>query len=342
MKIKYIPCQPHCFAFGGFDLQMLHTLDALNKIGVVTTKLNLWDRDNDFDIIHFWGLDVSQFRAINFAKKSKKKIVITALTGYHENTFNFFKFKLVSKLQWPNYNSDIIRLADAFVVLNEGQAEYAVKYLGVPYKKISIIPAILNDKFFEFKPICNSFEKQFGLTEYILTTGNVGSRKNQLALALACDRIKKQLVIIGNEASGEESYASQLNDLISKSQYVKWIKELDNNSDILLAAYSEATIFALVSKDEQQPMSAIEAAKMGKPLLLADRMYAKQPYFKNACLTNFSSINDIAHSILKILESPERYITDDSDYSMFGSKSVAEQYSQLYFKIMNSSINSKN
>ena len=34
MKISHYPNQPHCFAFGGFDMQMLNVINSVNSIGV--------------------------------------------------------------------------------------------------------------------------------------------------------------------------------------------------------------------------------------------------------------------------------------------------------------------
>ncbi len=313
---------------------MIHTLDALYKIGVNVSKLNPWERDNDFELLHLWGLDVSQYRIINFAHKANKKIIVTALTGYSGSFLNNVKRKIINKIQWPNYNLQIIKLIDSFVVLNEGQAEFAVDYLNVPENKICIIPAILNDNFYSLNENNNLFSKMFGFTDYILTTGNVGVRKNQLNLALACNKINQKLVIIGNEVTGEEEYANQLKILENNSKCIKWIKELDNSSNLLQSAYVESKIFALVSHEEQQPMSAIEAAKIGKPLILADKTYAKQSYFKNAYLTNINSVENISNAILKILATPEKYIVDTSDYETFSSNMVAEKYLKVYTKLI--------
>ncbi len=73
MKVKYIPFQPHCFAFGGFELQMLNTLEAVVNSGVIAEKLNPWGRVNDFEIIHYWGLGFIHFESILWAKHAGKK-----------------------------------------------------------------------------------------------------------------------------------------------------------------------------------------------------------------------------------------------------------------------------
>ena len=330
MKIKYLPCQPHCFGFGGFDLQMIHTLEAVKKAGVSGEKLNPWDRDSDFDIIHLWGLDSSNFRSALFAKKANKKIVLTALTGYVGPFKSRIINYLVNRFQLFNYNREIIKLIDSFVVLNEGQKEAAIKLYNVPEKIISIIPAIVHSDYFDYKNTENVFFNCFGFTKFILTTGNVGYRKNQINLAKACIRLNKKLVIIGNVAIGEEIYGLELEELVAVNDNILWIREIENNSNLLISAYSECELFCLVSRDEQQPISPLEAAVLGKPLLLANKTYARQIYFKNACLTDPDSIEAIMSSIIKILVNPANYVTPISHLKEFKSESVGENYKELY------------
>src|SRR3569623_2271318 len=61
MRVKFFPWQPHCFAFGGFDMQMLDTLDSIKNVGVDASKLDIWSRDNNFDIIHLWGVGMLNY-----------------------------------------------------------------------------------------------------------------------------------------------------------------------------------------------------------------------------------------------------------------------------------------
>jgi len=333
MKIKYLPCQPHCFAFGGFDLQMIHTLEAVKNTGIEADKLNPWERDNNFDIIHLWGLDSSNYRTAYFAKKEQKKIVLTALTGYVKGKLDNFKVELLNKLQITNYNLELVKLIDSFVVLNEGQAEAACQFYKVPEKIISIIPAIVNDNFFSNNGRDNYFKKYYGIQNFVLTTGNVGQRKNQLNLAKACVKIGKPLVIIGNLASGEFEYGNELKKIVDKHENIYWLTEIDNDSPILISAYQECILFALISNNEQQPISPIEAAVLGKPIILADKTYAKQDYFNNSLLTNPNSIDEISESLLKTISNPEMFKINIEKLNIFKSTSVGEKYKILYYNL---------
>jgi glycosyltransferase involved in cell wall biosynthesis len=292
VKVKYFPCQPHCFAFGGFDLQMLNTLDAVIKAGVEASKLDIWSRDNDFDILHLWGVGPHNYHLIDWAKKAGKKIVATVLSPYYDT----FKSKLGFYYRhfFPDYVGQLIhyyQIIDKIIVLNNLQLNVLNKYYRVPASKMEIIPNIIEDKYFDIPEF--DFKKKYGINNYVLCTGNISSRKNQYNLALACINLKINLVLIGNILDGELAYGKQLETIIADHKNILWIRELPKASEELVAAYYNCSVYALPSKEETQPISAFEAAAMRKPLVLIDRMYAHQSFYQGAVLSKSPSVKNI-------------------------------------------------
>jgi len=329
MIIKFLPNQPHCFSFGGFDLQVLNTIKALKKLGVDAEKLDIWDRSNDFDILHCWGLDISHYNNIHYGKLAGKKIVLTALLGYNEDFKSILKWNVSKIIGKARFLDSILRKIDALVVLNNLQSEIAVKHLGIPKEKIYVIPAIINDRYFS-----EECESNFLKGSYVLITGNICLRKNQVNLAKACIKNKLDLVIIGNVLSGEEEYAKELEELCSNNKNITWIKGLQDASKELISYYKDCSVFALPSYDELQPASALEAAALKKPLLLANRKYAKQKYFNNAKLINPSNIDDIAKGLSEILINPHLYVPPQENLIECKPESVAKAHIKMYKEIL--------
>ncbi|MDC0117762.1 glycosyltransferase family 4 protein, partial [Flavobacteriaceae bacterium] len=327
MKIKYFPYQPHCFAFGGFDMQMLNAFDAVKETGIDASKIDTWSRDNDFDIIHLWGIGPTNYNIIDWTIKSKKKIIATVLIPYYDtlrlklsylkNINSTFQKQLIS------YYGKI----DKIVVVNDLQSNALNKYYKVPTSKIEIIPNIIEDNYFVV-PVFN-FAETYKVKDYILCTGNISSRKNQLNLAYACANLKLDLVLIGNILDGEKTYAQKLEELTQKNTSIKWIKELPKGSEELASAYFYCKIFALPSKDETQPISALEAAAMEKQLILNDRAYAKQEYYQGAVLARTTSVGDI-ETALKI--ALKRKPITHKNQKLFECKkeAVGESYKKVY------------
>ena len=296
MKVKYYPWQPHCFAFGGFDMQMINTLEAVKKAGVDADKLDIWSRHNDFEIIHLWGVGPNNYEIIDWAKKAGKKIVATVLSPYYDTTksrLGYYYRKFFRVRQLTRYYA----LIDKIVVLNELQLKVLRNYYGVSPSKMEIIPNIVEEKYFEIPSF--EFPQKYKIEKYVLCTGNISPRKNQHNLAAACIHLNLTLVLIGNVLDGEERYGKKLEQLISGHKNILWLSELPKASDELTAAYYYCSLFALPSYEETQPISALEAVAMRKPLLLMNRQYAKQEFYKGAILCKSGSIKDIEASLKK-------------------------------------------
>jgi glycosyltransferase involved in cell wall biosynthesis len=331
MKIKYYPCQPHCFAFGGFDMQMLNALDAVNKTGLDASQLDIWSRDKDFEIIHIWGVGPHNYHIIDWAIKSKKKIIATVLLPYYDTLRLKLSYFRHYNSTWQKQLLSYYGKIDKIVVVNDLQSNVLNKYFKVPTFNIEIIPNIIEDNYF-VKPSFN-FSEAHQIKDYILCTGNISSRKNQLNLAYACANLKLNLVLIGNILDGEKAYAQKLEELIQKNTGIKWIKELPKGSEELASAYFYSKIFALPSKDETQPISALEAAAMEKQLILNDRAYARQEYYQGAVLTRTKSVRDI-ETALKI--ALKRKPADHKNQKLFECKkeAVGEAYKKVYQKLV--------
>ena len=329
MKVKYYPYQPHCFAFGGFDMQMINTLQAVINAGVNAGKLDNWSRDNDFDIIHLWGVGRPNFELIDWAKKSGKDIVATILSPYHDSSISKlgYYYRHFQVRQLIHYYKKI----DKIIVLNDLQLKVLTEYYKVPISKMEIIPNIVEQKYFETPAL--DFSKKYGAHNYVLCTGNICPRKNQYNLALACINLHVNLVLIGNILDGEASYGESLAALAADHKNITWIKELPKASEDLVAAYYYCALFALPSKNETQPISALEAMAMRKPLILMDRDYARQSYYKGAILCKSAKVKDIKIALQKamtIKTPPE----ENKDILNCKAEKVGESYRLCYEKLV--------
>jgi len=326
MIIKYVPYQPHCFAFGGFELQMLSTYDAVKAHGLNIQKMDVWDRDDKFDILHCWGLGIGNYENIHWAKKSKKKIVVTALSTHIETIKDIAKFTISSLFYKQRLVKEMVQNIDKIVVLNDLQADLYHKFFKVPLNKVEIIPNIVNNVFFDLRDSSiNNLNHN-----YILCVGNICARKNQVMLADACAAENVPLVLIGKTISGEDEYEKKLEALIASNPNIKWIKGLKENSDQLLEYFVNCKALALPSFNEQQPISLLEAAVLNKPLIIADQAYARQKYYTNSCLVDPDSLLEIKRGLLSVMNNPQKYIPDYNFLLECKAENVAISYASVY------------
>lgn len=335
MRVKYFPYQPHCFAFGGFDMQMINAINAVVEEGVEASKLDIWSRDMDFEILHVWGIGPHNYNIIDWAKKTEKKVVATVLLPYYDTLrlrlSHIKHYFSKSQLQLKYYYS----VLDKIVVVNDLQSIVLTKFYNVPVCRIEVIPNIVEERYFEIPSF--NFAEKYGINNYVLCTGNICSRKNQYNLALACKNLNFNLVLIGNVLDGEFTYAKKLEYLVNENSNIRWIKELTKASEELVSAYYDCSIFALPSLTETQPISALEATVMKKPVVLLNRKYAHQSFFKGAILCKSPLVKDIEVALQECLRLKNEVSLNQEIYEC-KAENVASKYKAIYTQICNYSV----
>lgn len=139
----------------------------------------------------------------------------------------------------------------------------------------------------------DAFEARYGVKDYVLCVGRLEVRKNQLMLAMALRGTGIPLVLIGQPA--EQEYV----ELIRRhGENVIFIDHLPHDSDLLASAYAGAGAFCLPSWVEGAPLTALEAAAAGTPLVLSDRA-CEQEYFGDlARYVDPASVDSIREAVL--------------------------------------------
>ena len=307
---------------------MLSALRAAQHAGVDIRPLDVWSRDADFDILHVWGLEISQGLAVRWARKSGKRVVMTALLPYITIPHRLY-YMLSSLCGTVKLRRELLRDVDALVVVNDLQAEAAQHLLRVPQHLLHVIPNIVEPVFFQ-----NSSEAiprdWHCKSDYILCAGNICARKNQVNLAQAALSLGCRLLVVGDVLAGEEAYGDALARTIQGQDTVSWVPGVPSSSPELVALYRNCVGFALPSFKEQQPISALEAAAVGKPLLLGDRPYARQRYYRNARLVDPASVASIKEGLRDILGRSQAHIPPAQFLSECTRNRVGEAYSNLY------------
>ena len=328
--VRVVPFQPHCFAFGGFELQMIGAMKSAYDAGVDIAPLDFWRREADFDVLHLWGLELQHRNTVMWAHLARKKILLSALVNY--SGLNSWLRYVASYVIGPaRLCKPMLAQIDGITVVNRQQKKFLVNTIGFPAEKVFVVPNIVDDIFFAAPKSADDFE--LDINNYVICAGNICRRKNQLALVKACKKIGVPLLLVGQVLTGEEDYGLAVADAMANDSDIRWIKGLTPGSAQLAAAYGRAVVFALPSFGEQQPISALEAAAARKPLVLADRPYSKQEFYANAVLTNPDSVNAIASAIGKALDSPDAFCPPIAVIEKCRRDKVGAAYSAIYQKL---------
>ena len=301
MRVRTLPTQPHCFFFGGLDIQMHRTLELMQGVGIDAQKLDPWSRDSDFDVLHCWSLDGIHRLAVDGAKHYNKKVVISALLPFADLR-GWIRHAGALIEGRRRVQRRMARQLDLLFVHCEPQREAAIKLFSVPAEKIEIVPTILDPELYNHTPVPPIDD----LTGYIACVGNIWPRKNQLRVAQAAKKIGCPAIFIGNAMAGEEAYTAAFAEIVDSTpnfRWYKWVSEPD-----LRRVLSNALAIVLPSFLEVQPGAPLEGAAMGKPILLGNKPYARQKYYQNAYIAEPTSIDSIARGIESIRNDPTRHV----------------------------------
>jgi glycosyltransferase involved in cell wall biosynthesis len=301
MKIRVVPMQPHVFLYGGFDMQMVRTIELLQSVGVNAKPLNFWSQDDQFDILHIWGLDRQHLLLSRTAKTYGKKIVMTPLLPYLSPLLYLRHWAGIIEGR-KKVERDILKNIDLMLVVNDFQAETAIKLYGFPESKIKIVPTILDKVFFEKNSDRTPISEQ---KDYLICVGNILPRKNQLEIARAAIKSNSAVMFVGNELAGDETYIREFDALVSASPLLSWHKDFSPSQVFRAMINSKGVV--MPSFVEVQPTAALEAVALGKPLMLADRPYAYQEFYRGSLIIDPSSTGAIAKGLLLLKKQPELY-----------------------------------
>ncbi len=326
--VRVLPLQPHCFAFGGFELQMIGAMESARLAGTDIEPLDPWSRQSDFDVIHCWGLDPQHENAVKWARATRKRVVISALVGY-ATWKTSLRRRLMGYPSAGGWRKRLLGMVDALTVVNQEQAEFLCARDGVRRERIFVVPNIVDGRFLDRESGLDA-DCPTDLADYVLTTGNVCPRKNQLALVRACRNLGVPLLLVGDVLTGETAYGEAIAAEIAGVENIRWVRGLPPGSRELVSVFAHARLFALPSHDETQPISALEAVAMGLPVLLADRPYARQEYYANAGLVDPKSVESISATLRQMLGRSDKFRTPRAVIEPCRAFRVGAAYAEVY------------
>jgi glycosyltransferase involved in cell wall biosynthesis len=321
MRIKYVNNQPHCFDFGGFDYQMLRVYDLCAKDGCSVSKLDLWQRNIDFDGVHIWGYEHNRLELINSSKKHGLKVYISALLPYRSLRSDIAAVKRYL-FQNERAKRKASKVVDKLLVVNDEQAESAKFYYGFKNEQIAVIPTILDDGFFN----CSSPQ---GRGDFFLMVGNICERKQQLEVARIMVELNERAVFIGNLLNPTSDYTYEFMNLIKKNKKLEWIQSVQVEE--LIKCYMDCSAIIVFGKIECQPAAGLEAVALNRPLIMLGEPYSNQRYFKNATIikSNFSSIIQLKDLIMSRKFKINSYTNDIEECR---AQNAISKYINLYEK----------
>jgi glycosyltransferase involved in cell wall biosynthesis len=339
MRVCIVPEYPMSLMTGGLQVQAVETCKALSFLGGgMTAELFEWSKtQTPFDLYHFVSFPPHLYRIAELVHQAGRPYVITMLFGGLRNGLDLRlsagRRLISSKLLGKKQRGSAISGAASFITITQADAAAAHIVFGVEKAKIKVVPNGVADVFFTCAP--EVWRNAYGNGEFVLCVGAIQARKNQLLLTQVCNGLKLPLVLLGSVLPGQTEYAQRVAGAMRENETLggRWLQELRNEDALLLSAYAACRVFALLSSEETQPLSVMQAMAARKPVLLLQAPYAEDELFRKLPRSHSSELRNAADALKEVWENgPTSELSPK-----FTWQSVARQLQTIY----NSALNSK-
>ncbi len=326
LKILNFPSQPHFFSYGGFDIQMNRVIENVNDFEISSIKVDLWSRNVDFDIAHFWGSSNSHKLNIEFCKRNGKVVVVSPLfppDSLLNNLKYWAKIQLAKTLGFQHS----IFLADYLFVINESQSIFVKRYLNIPSERIFVIPSMLDEVF--YSDLLGGFDIEKELfDEFTLCVGTVCQRKNQINLIKASIKANFPVVLVGRIDWSDVTYGDEFLTLVK--EYPNLVKHFEDiSAEDLKYLYKKSALVSCISFSETEPASILEGMMFNKPILVSQKPFSNNSTFSGIFKVDPTNISSISGYLMKlskvnIIEYPK------FDALSYRPSNVYEKYKSIY------------
>jgi glycosyltransferase involved in cell wall biosynthesis len=276
---------------GGGERQLLAYKEHLTKMGVQVDLYDQWSpRIKDYDIFHFFSAMPGSLQLCDYVKKQGLKLVISPNLWITEQTKHLYPFDDVK---------NILSIADVIVVNSKMERDVLSSVLGIDIGKFSVVYNGVEEVFFQdVSP--DIFRAYYHIDKpYILNVANVEQRKNQLQFLKVQSKISDISLITIGHVRDYEYYQECMK--VGGGRYVV-LDPLPYASELLRSAIKGAEFFVMPSTLETPSIAALEAATMGKNVLITQEGSTREYFLDFASYLDPSDDASIAEAIVKVSE----------------------------------------
>lgn len=270
---------------GGGEVELLKISHSLRALGLEVDVYGAGSKSlSNYDaVLHFGangdGLDFAQT-----VKTAKKPLILWPNLWWHNNQ-NAHNASVANKF---------FEIADKIIFKSHAELNNNSKLCAIDRKKSVVIPAGVEERFFEISPdLGENFKRLYGLNDYLLWIGVIQRHKNQLTLIKSMEETGLPIVFIG--------------DGIDKDYYFECINACENNifipnvasdSDMLAGALSGCSMFIELST-EPAGLSALEAGAAGRKILLLENEWNSEQFGDYVTSIQYSDDHALIRTIVE-------------------------------------------
>ncbi|MBC2397030.1 glycosyltransferase family 4 protein [Clostridium tetanomorphum] len=277
MKVLFCIRNDYLKNFAGDSMQLLKTAEYLRnmKVNIDINNGNITNYSN-YDLIHLFNLTRmgETYKYYKIAKFYNKPIVISPIYWNLNKYYNYIHDSKSIRL-WKKcdpYRKEILNSCNMMYPNSIIEGELIKKDFKVPLPYTVIYNGIEIPK---SKSFSSNIDSENKLENHVLCVGRICPRKNQLALAEICNKLKVKLLLAGS--INDKDYFNKC-IAFNNVHYLGFI-----NNHHIYNIYKSAKVHALPSYVETPGLSSLEAAINGCNIVSTIEGSAKE-YFKDMAI----------------------------------------------------------
>jgi glycosyltransferase involved in cell wall biosynthesis len=341
MKIILASYQPISILHGGPRVQVLQTKRELERLGVNAELFDPWKHDvyDRNTLFHLFAANIGTFHTASILNNFRIPFVTSPIffTRHSQAAIRLTiavnkTLKTLRTGIWTNYEytRQVCEWARAVLPNTTDEANLVSTGLMIEKKKIRVIPNGVEPRFEFGDP--SLFKKKYGLENFILNVGHIGpERKNILNLIRALKKIDHPAVIIGKISA--TPLGRQCVEEANQAKNILLIDGLENDSDLLAAAYASCDVFALPSLFETPGIAALEAGLAGAKIVITPIGGTKDYFAAMAEYVDPYSVDSITRGIQHALNRKKDAVLKEHIKKEFLWSRVAEKTLAVYHEV---------
>jgi glycosyltransferase involved in cell wall biosynthesis len=286
-------------------------------IPIVGRKL-LKDIENQYDVIFTSSTTTSAYYkpktkliTICHIIRSQKFSTLSKITKY-KIFFNPLFYRIMTMLE-----SRSLKNTDTIITIRNHQKDFIYKNFNISNKRINIVPNGINTNFFQPANVPKKNQ--------IIFVGRGTVPKGLDLLLDAADQINANILLVLQKIDPDLLGMAKLKTNV--------ILKINATPQELIKLYSQSKVFVLPSRDEEQPLSVLEAMACGLPVIVSKK--AASNIVKNSengyILNSLSAIN-LSNACNKLLlnKNFENYKNNrkcvENNFSIDNQRKLIERY----------------
>lgn len=328
---------------GGGEVQLMKTKEFLERRGLTIHLYDQWkDRLGPGDLLHVFGSVKYCYGLMRTAKEVGAKVVLSTICWFD------WRSALHTYSRWPQRGLNVIRhlakvcfprtpslrrsmmsISDLLLPNSEAERDQLIRYFGMKREKIVVVPNGVDARYGRAE--AGSFERRYGLRDFLLCVGRIEPRKNQLTLIRAHRGMKRPLVIIGEAVSRYKDYEVACRREAGSG--VHFLGYLPMDSELLQSAYAACDTFVLPSWFETPGLAALEAGLAGAKIVITEGGSTREYFEEDAAYVNPHQVSDVRMKIEEVISQKKNACLRERISKNYTWEKVAEKVAECYARL---------